>query len=72
MSEFNLSKVFIVIGVVFIGIGLVLIAAHKLPWLGRLPGDFYYKKESFTFYFPFATCLVISLIITLIMRLLRK
>jgi len=46
--------------------------AGKVPWLGRLPGDIYIRKENFTFYFPLATGILLSVIISLILWLLRK
>lgn len=48
----------------------------NIPWskipLGRLPGDIYIKKENSTFYFPIVTSILISLIISLILRILKK
>jgi hypothetical protein len=44
----------------------------KVPWIGKLPGDIYIKRENFTFYFPLATSIVISIILSLILWLLRK
>ena len=53
-------------------IGLVLLLLQKTPFLGKLPGDILIKKENFTFYFPLATSIVISIIISLILYLLGK
>ena len=61
------AKGLIVIGAVVMMTGLVLYFAGKVPWLGRLPGDIIIKKDNFTFYFPFATCLVLSLIVSLLL-----
>ncbi|MGB9628436.1 MAG: DUF2905 domain-containing protein [Thermodesulfobacteriota bacterium] len=70
MSAFG--KMLILIGVFIILIGLLLMAGDKIPWLGRLPGDILIKKKNFTFYFPLATSILISLILTLLLTLFRK
>ncbi len=68
----GLGKSLIVIGLVIAAIGVMLSFAGKIPWLGRLPGDIYIKRENFTFYFPLATSILISLVLSLILWLLRK
>ncbi len=66
------GKMLILFGVFMILIGLLLMAGDKIPWIGKLPGDIVIKKEKFTFYFPLATSLLISLILTLFFTLFRK
>jgi hypothetical protein len=68
----SLGKSLIVIGLVLALIGVVLTLAGKIPWLGRLPGDIYVKRENFTFYFPLATSIIVSLILSFILWLFRK
>jgi len=67
-----MGKLLIVIGAVIVLIGLVMLWGNKIPFLGRLPGDFYYRKGNFGFYFPLTTCIIISLILTLILTLLVR
>jgi uncharacterized protein HemY len=67
-----LGKTLIVFGLVLVAVGVVLSFAPKIPWLGRLPGDIYIQKGNFTFYFPLVTCLLLSLIITLVLYLFRR
>ncbi len=62
----ELGKLFIVIGILLIIVGLFFILGERIPFLGRLPGDIAIKKRDFTFYFPLTTCIVISIILTLI------
>ncbi len=62
----------ILLGVFIILMGLLLMVGDKIPWVGRLPGDIVIKKEKFTFYFPLATCILVSLLITLFFALFRK
>ena len=52
--------------------GMAAALAGKLSGIGRLPGDIYIRKGSFTFYFPLATCLLLSLILTLVFTLFGK
>ena len=67
------GKFLIVLGLVLIICGFILVSGFKVPyWLGRLPGDIHIKQRTFSFYFPFTTCVVISLILSLIFWLLGK
>ena len=50
-------------------IGLLLAWGGKIPYLGRLPGDIIIRKGNFTFYFPVVTCIVLSVLLTLIFSL---
>jgi hypothetical protein len=67
-----LGKMLILIGVFIILIGLFFILGEKIPWVGRLPGDIIIRKKNFTFYFPIATSIIISIILTLLFMLFRK
>ena len=62
----------ILLGVLIIVIGLLLLVGEKIPWVGRLPGDIIIRKKNFTFYFPIATSILISIILTLLFTLFRK
>ena len=68
----DIGKVLIGIGIALIVLGVLFSFGGKLPWLGRLPGDIDIRRENFRFYFPLATCLIISVVITLLFRLLGK
>ena len=68
----ELAKVIILIGAVLIAVGLVILVFPRLPFVGRLPGDILVKKENYTLYFPLATSIVISSIISLILYLINK
>lgn len=67
----QLGKIFIIVGVLCVMIGVVMVLAPKIPFIGRLPGDIYIKKENFTFYFPIATSIVISVILSLLFWIFR-
>ena len=68
----GLGKTLIVMGIIIALVGVVVSLAGKLPWLGRLPGDIYVKRENFTFYFPLATSIIISVVLSLLMWFFRK
>ncbi|MBW2020820.1 MAG: DUF2905 domain-containing protein [Deltaproteobacteria bacterium] len=69
---FSLGKVLIIIGLVIAGIGILLVLTPNVPWLGKLPGDILIKKDNFKFYFPVTTCIIISIILTLLFYLFRR
>jgi|TARA_B100000242_G_scaffold55899_1_gene33515 hypothetical protein len=66
-----IQKIFIIIGVLFIIVGL-LYPFLKDIGLGRLPGDIVIKKENSSFYFPIVTCIIISIVISLILMFFKK
>ncbi len=68
----EVARLIIILGVVLVIVGLILLAAQKLPFLGKLPGDIVIKRENYTFYFPLATSIIISIIISLILYLIGK
>ncbi|MBI2359141.1 MAG: DUF2905 domain-containing protein [Deltaproteobacteria bacterium] len=68
----ELGKLLILFGIILVVLGIVFSFAAKIPWLGHLPGDIYIQRERFTFYFPLTTCLLVSLILTLVLYLFRR
>jgi hypothetical protein len=68
----GLGKPLIICGIILIVFGVIITFAGKIPWLGRLPGDIIIKRDNFTFYFPLATSILISIIISILFWLFRK
>ncbi|HTL56681.1 MAG TPA: DUF2905 domain-containing protein [Candidatus Limnocylindrales bacterium] len=68
----DLGKFLVIIGLVVAGIGLLLWSGLGKGWLGRLPGDIHYSRGNFSFYFPIVTCILLSLILSIILWFLRK
>lgn len=66
-----IQKTFIIIGILFILVGL-LFPLLKDIGLGRLPGDIVIKKEKSSFYFPIVTCILVSIVVSLILMFLKK
>ena len=68
-----LGRLLIAIGLVLLAVGLVVTFAGRLPLhLGRLPGDIRIHGRNFGFYFPLTTCILLSLVLTLVLWLLRR
>jgi len=68
----DLGRILIFAGLVLLVIGSVLYFSKSLPWLGKLPGDIYFRKGNFSFYFPLMTSVLISLALTLLIYLINK
>ncbi|NLM23788.1 MAG: DUF2905 domain-containing protein [Firmicutes bacterium] len=66
-----MGRVLLTIGGIIVLAGLLLLALGRLG-LGRLPGDIFIQRENFVFYFPLATCILISAILTLVFYLYRR
>jgi len=66
------GRALIYLGLVLVALGLIFSFGGKIPWLGHLPGDIYIQRERFTFYFPLTTCILISVIISLVLYLFRR
>jgi len=70
----SLGKLLLVVGIFLIlaGLGLIIFSKLKITFLGKLPGDIIIQKKNFTFYFPLATCIVISIILSFIIYFFSK
>jgi hypothetical protein len=68
----EIGKLFLISGIVLSVVGLIFLLGAKIPGLGRLPGDIFIKKGNVTFFFPIVTCILISIIVTLILSLFRR
>ena len=68
----TLGRVLMILGAALFVVGLLLSFAPRVPWLGRLPGDVVYRRGNFTLYFPLATSILLSLLLTLLLSALRR
>ncbi|HET9832620.1 MAG TPA: DUF2905 domain-containing protein [Vicinamibacterales bacterium] len=64
-----MGKTLVLVGLAIAAVGLVMVLGVPL---GRLPGDFYVKRGSFSFYFPLATSIILSILLTLVLALFRR
>jgi hypothetical protein len=67
-----LSRTLIIIGAILIVTGIVIGLAPRIPFLGRLPGDLYFRKDNVTFYFPLTTSIIISVVLSLLFYLFGR
>ena len=65
----GVGKLLIMLGGIFIAVGALLMLFERIPFLGKLPGDFHIKKDNVEFYFPLATSIILSLLLTSILWL---
>lgn len=69
----ELGKLLLVFAIALVIVGALLTLGPKLPWrLGRLPGDIVLRRENFTFYFPVVTCLLLSVVVSLLLWLVAR
>jgi hypothetical protein len=68
----DVGKFLVIAGLLIALAGALLWSGLGKGWFGRLPGDIQYSKGNFHFYFPIVTCLLLSIVLTLLLRLFRK
>jgi hypothetical protein len=68
----DMGKFLVILGAVIVLIGLVLWGGFAPKWLGRLPGDIRIDRGNSAFYFPVVTCIIISILLTLILSIFRR
>lgn len=68
----ELGRLLLIIGVIVTVIGLVLLFADRIPFIGRLPGDIVIKRKNFVFYFPLMTSIIISVLLTVVLSLISR
>lgn len=64
----ELGRILIIFGILLVVLGAVFLVAPRIPFLGRLPGDFLIRRDHATIYIPLATCLVLSLVISILLN----
>jgi len=72
MAIESLGRMIIYIGVLLVLVGGFFILVAKVPWFGRLPGDFVYRREGLTVYLPIATMILVSLVLTLLLNIVWR
>ncbi len=72
MISSDFGKLFILAGVILIVVGVMIFWGNRIPFIGRLPGDININRENFSFHFPVVTCIVASIIITIIFNFFVK
>jgi hypothetical protein len=65
----EIGRLIVVIGAVLVVIGVLFVFSDKIPWIGKLPGDIMIRRKNFAIYFPIATCILLSILVTLVIRI---
>ena len=68
----DVGKLLVIFGLLIVAVGVLLMLVGRVPWIGRLPGDIHIERGNWTFYFPLATSLLLSLVLTLIFWLVGR
>ncbi len=68
----DVGRALVLLGLGIAAIGIVLVVFGRVPWLGRLPGDIHIQRGNFTFYFPLATSILVSVLLTLLFWLIGR
>jgi hypothetical protein len=68
----EIGRLLLFVGLILVVVGAVLIFADRIPFLGRLPGDILIKRKNFTVYFPLATMILLSILITVILNVILR
>ena len=68
----DVGKALVALGLLIALTGVVLMLVGRVPWLGRLPGDIHIERGNFSFYFPLATSLLLSVVLTLLLYIVGR
>ena len=69
MDVSSLGKLLANAGIGAVVAGVVLILGPRIPWLGRMPGDLVIRREGFTLFFPLASMIIVSVLLTIVINL---
>ena len=68
----SMGRMVLILGLVIVAVGALMVFAGRVPFLGRLPGDIAVQRGSWSFYFPLATSIVLSLVLTVVLNLFAR
>jgi ribose/xylose/arabinose/galactoside ABC-type transport system permease subunit len=68
----HLGKILIALGIAIVAIGIFMVFIGKIPWFGKLPGDFFWRGKNISIYFPVTTSILISILLTVILWLINR
>jgi Protein of unknown function (DUF2905) len=66
----DVGRLLIILGFIIVALGLVILLAGRLPFIGHLPGDILIRRGGGSFYFPIVTCLLLSIALTVVLNVL--
>lgn len=68
----EIGKLLVIVGLALAAVGALMMSGVGFGWLGRLPGDIHIERDGFRFHFPIVTCILVSVVLTLLLALLRR
>ncbi|MDO7788863.1 DUF2905 domain-containing protein [Desulforamulus aquiferis] len=63
----TMARMLVILGILMVVVGGLLLLAGRIPGVGKLPGDIFIQRGNFTFYFPVATSIILSILLTLVL-----
>ena len=72
MNLVDIGRMLISLGAIMVLVGLGMMLIGKIPGLGKLPGDIFIRGEHGSFYFPIVTCLIISVVLSILLNLFHR
>jgi Protein of unknown function (DUF2905) len=66
----DVGRLLIILGFIIVALGIVILLAGRLPFIGHLPGDILIRRGGGSFYFPIVTCLLLSVALTVVLNVL--
>ncbi len=68
----SIGRTLVIAGLMLAGLGALLMFSGKIPWIGKLPGDILIERKNFSFYFPLATSILVSILLSLVFWFLGR
>jgi hypothetical protein len=63
----QLGRIVVLMGIILVAVGVILIVFHRIPLVGKLPGDIHVRRDNFEFYLPITTSILLSVLISLVL-----
>lgn len=67
-----MGKLLLIVGLGIALLGLLFMGLERLPWFGKMPGDIHVERRNFSFHFPIVTCIIISIVLTILLNLFTR
>jgi hypothetical protein len=68
----EIGRILLIVGGIFVVVGLLFTFGARIPFIGRLPGDFFYQRDGLTIIFPLASMILISIVLTILLNVLAR
>ena len=72
MSFDNFGRILVIVGLAIVAVGLLLMLGSRVPFLGRLPGDFHWQRDGMSIYLPLASSLLVSVVLSVLLTIVLR